>query len=42
MLSFGYVIVAIAAWVLFNEPLSALKITALSIIIFGIVLLSHS
>ena len=42
MLSFGYVIVAIAAWVLFNEPLSALKITALSIIIFGIVLLSQS
>ena len=42
MLAFGYVIVAIAVWVLFNELLSALKITALSIIIFVIVLLSHS
>ena len=25
MLSFGYVIVTIAAWVLFNEPISAMK-----------------
>ena len=42
MLSLGYVIVTIAAWFLFNEPISAVKILALSIIIFGIVLLANS
>ena len=42
MLSLGYVIVTIAAWFLFNEPISTIKILALSIIIFGIVLLSNS
>jgi len=42
MLSLGYVIVTIAAWFLFNEPISAVKILALSIIIFGIVLLAYS
>jgi multidrug transporter EmrE-like cation transporter len=42
MLSLGYVIVTIAAWFLFNEPISTVKILALSIIIFGIVLLANS
>ena len=42
MLSLGYVIVTLAAWFLFNEPISAVKILALSIIIFGIVLLANS
>jgi multidrug transporter EmrE-like cation transporter len=42
MLSLGYVIVTIAAWFLFNEEISAIKILALSIIIFGIVLLANS
>lgn len=42
MLSFGYVIVTIAAWVLFNEPISLMKVLALSIIVLGIVLLAHS
>ena len=42
MLSLGYVIVTIAAWFLFNEPISAIKVLALSIIIFGIILLSNS
>jgi len=39
MLSFGYVIVTIAAWILFNEPISLIKVIALSVIIFGIILL---
>jgi len=42
MLSFGYVIVTIAAWIFFNEPISAMKITALSVIIIGIILLANS
>ena len=42
MLSFGYVIVTIAALVLFNEPISAMKVVALSVIVLGIVLLAHS
>ena len=42
MLSFGYVIVTILAWIIFNEPISIMKITALAIIIFGIALLANS
>jgi len=42
MLSFGYVIVTIAAWILFNEPISLIKVIALSVIVFGIILLAHS
>ncbi len=42
MVSLGYVFVALAAWYLFNEPLSSMKILALGIIIFGIILLAYS
>ena len=42
MTSLGYVFVALAAWFLFNEPLSSTKLLALGIIIFGIILLAHS
>ena len=42
MISLGYVFVALAAWFLFNEPLSPIKLLALGIIIFGIILLAHS
>jgi len=42
MLSLGYVIVTIAAWFLFNEPISSIKILSLFIIIAGIVLLANS
>jgi len=42
MTSLGYVFVALAAWFLFNEPLSSIKLLALGIIIFGIILLAHS
>lgn len=42
MISLGYVFVALAAWFLFNEPLSSIKLLALGIIIFGIILLAHS
>ena len=42
MVSLGYVFVALAAWYLFNEPLSSMKLLALGIIIFGIVLLAYS
>jgi multidrug transporter EmrE-like cation transporter len=42
MLSFGYVIVTILAWMIFDEPISIMKITALGIIMFGIALLANS
>ncbi len=42
MVSLGYVFVALAAWYLFNEPLSSMKLLALGIIIFGIILLAYS
>lgn len=42
MLSFGYVIVTILAWIIFHEPISIMKIAALGIIIFGIALLANS
>jgi multidrug transporter EmrE-like cation transporter len=42
MLSLGYIIVTIAAWFLFNEPISTIKILSLCIIIFGIILLANS
>jgi len=42
MLSFGYVLVTILAWLIFNEPISALKLAALGIIILGIILLANS
>ena len=42
MVSLGYVFVALAAWCLFNEPLSSIKLLALGIIIFGIILLAYS
>ena len=42
MISLGYVFVALAAWFLFNEPLSSIKLLALGIITFGIILLACS
>ncbi len=42
MISLGYVFVALAAWFLFNEPLSSIKLLALGIITFGIILLAYS
>jgi multidrug transporter EmrE-like cation transporter len=42
MVSLGYIFVALAAWFLFNEPLSSIKLLALGIIIFGIILLAYS
>ena len=42
MLSFGYVIVTFLAWMKLDEPISIMKVAALGIIIFGIVLLANS
>lgn len=42
MLSLGYIVTAMAAWVLFNEALSMQRIAAIAIIICGVWLLARS
>lgn len=42
MLSIGYVVTAFAAWYLFGEPLSFMKLLGMGIIILGIFIISRS
>jgi multidrug transporter EmrE-like cation transporter len=42
MLSIGYVINAVAAWYLFGESLSALRLTGIGFIIVGVFLVARS
>jgi multidrug transporter EmrE-like cation transporter len=42
MLSIGYVVSAIAAWLLFGEPLTAGRLTGIGIIIVGVYILARS
>jgi multidrug transporter EmrE-like cation transporter len=42
MLSIGYVVNAIAAWHLFDEPMSLGRITGIGIIIIGVYILARS
>jgi multidrug transporter EmrE-like cation transporter len=41
MLSIGYVVNALAAWYLFGEPLTPLKLTGIAVIIIGVVLVAR-
>lgn len=42
MLSLGYIVTAIAAWLLMGEPLSAVRITGIAVIIVGVYLVARS
>ena len=42
MLSIGYVVNAIAAWMLFSEALTPLRLTGIFVIIFGVCLVASS
>lgn len=42
MLSIGYVVVAILAYILFNEPITLQKILAMAVIVLGVILLARS
>lgn len=42
MLSIGYVVNAIAAWYLFGESLTALKLTGIGFIVIGVFLVARS
>jgi multidrug transporter EmrE-like cation transporter len=42
MLSIGYVVNAIAAWMLFSEALTPLRLAGIVVIIFGVFLLASS
>jgi len=42
MLSIGYVVNAVAAWALFGELLSAMRLTGIGIIIVGVYVLARS
>ncbi|MSQ69782.1 MAG: 4-amino-4-deoxy-L-arabinose transferase [Betaproteobacteria bacterium] len=42
MISIGYVINAIAAWYLFGEPVSAMRLTGIGIIIVGVYIVARS
>lgn len=42
MLSLGYVVVAVATWWLFGEPLTPTKIAGIGVIILGVVILFHA
>ena len=42
MLSIGYIVNAVAAWHLFNEPMSIGKIIGIGIIILGVYILARS
>lgn len=42
MLSIGYVVNAFAAWWLFGEPLTAMRLGGIAVIIFGVIILSRS
>jgi multidrug transporter EmrE-like cation transporter len=42
MLSVGYIVNAIAAWQLFNEPLSLGKVVGIGVIILGVYILARS
>lgn len=42
LLSVGYIVVAVAGYFLFNEPLSGYKILGIGFIIIGVILLSKS
>lgn len=41
MLSLGYVVVAVAAWLIFGETLSAMRIAGIAVIIVGVFLLAR-
>ncbi|MGA9852743.1 MAG: SMR family transporter [Gammaproteobacteria bacterium] len=41
MLSLGYVVVAIAAWLIFGETLGAMRIAGIAVIIVGVFLLAR-
>ena len=42
MLSIGYVVNAIAAWYLFAEPLTPMRVSGIAIIIVGLVMVTRS
>ncbi|NOV00271.1 EamA family transporter [Paenibacillus planticolens] len=42
MVSFSYIIIAIASYFIFNEPLNAQKIIGLLIIVIGVIFISKS
>jgi multidrug transporter EmrE-like cation transporter len=42
MLSIGYVVNALAAWWLFGEALSAMRVTGIGVIIVGVYLVARS
>lgn len=42
MLSIGYVVNAVAAWYLFGEPISVLRVTGIFVIIVGVCLVAKS
>ena len=42
MLSIGYVVNAIAAWTLFGEALTAMRLTGIAVIIVGVFILARS
>ena len=42
LLSLGYIVVSILAYIYFNEPLTIYKFMSMSVIIFGVYLLSRS
>jgi multidrug transporter EmrE-like cation transporter len=42
MLSLGYVVSAAAAWALFGESVTALRLTGIAVIIVGVVLVARS
>ncbi len=42
MVSIGYIIAAVAGWYFFNEPLSALRITGIFVIILGVYMVSKT
>lgn len=42
MLSIGYVVNAVAAWALFGEALTAMRLTGIAVIIVGVFILARS
>jgi multidrug transporter EmrE-like cation transporter len=42
MLSIGYVVNAFAAWYLFGEALTPLRLTGIAVIVLGVFLISRS
>lgn len=42
MLSIGYIVNAFAAWYLFGEALTPLRLTGIAVIVFGVFLISRS